>query len=245
LEEISRTIIFEINRDYEEGCAGVEGRAPCRLPLDETQLYEALESSYRRLEPLLGGAGGGGFGPPKPFYFSHLMSRFSISGMFSPFTGEPNFNAEQPDSGLPFAVAHEMAHQRGYAREDDADFLAFLACVNASHPYVRYSGRLRSLEVLDLLGRIAPHRYQEIAPLLAPGPVADREASNSFWLRQEGTLSRATYGVTDAYLKVNRVGSGLGNYREVVRLIISYYLTRAGSEGSKHGRPDQETPVRW
>lgn len=229
LEGISRTIISEINRNYEEGCAGDPGRTPCRLPLDETQLYEALESSYRQLGPQLGGAGGGGFGPPKPFYFSGLMSRLGISGMFSPFTGEPNFNAEQPDSGLPFAVAHEMAHQRGYAREDDADFVAFLVCVNASHPYVRYSGHLRSMDVLHLLGRVAPRRYQEVVPLLAPGPRADLDASNSFWLRREGPLSRATYGVTDAYLKVNRVGSGLRNYREVVRLIISYYLTRASS----------------
>jgi hypothetical protein len=229
LEEISRTIISEINRNYEEGCACDAGHTPCRLPLDKTQLYEALESSYRRLEPLLGDAAGGGFGPPKPFYFSGLMSRFSISGMFSPFTGEPNFNAEQPDSGLPFAVAHEMAHQRGYAREDDADFVAFLVCVNASHPYVRYSGHLRSIDVLYMLGRIAPRRYQEVAPLLASGPLADLDASNSFWLRREGTLSRATYGVTDAYLKVNRVGSGLRNYREVVRLIISYYMTRASN----------------
>lgn len=227
LEEISRTIISEINRNYEEGCAGDAGDTPCRLPLDETQLYEVLESSYRQLGPQLGGADGGGFGPPKPFYFSGLMSRLGISGMFSPFTGEPNFNAEQPDSGLPFAVAHEMAHQRGYAREDDADFVAFLVCVNASHPYVRYSGHLRSMDVLYLLGRLAPRRYQEVVSRLAPGPLADLDAGNSFWLRRAGPLSRATSGVTDAYLKVNRVGSGLRNYREVVRLIISYYLTRA------------------
>ena len=241
LEAISRTIVSEINRNYEEGCAGGADGAPCRLPLDEAQLYEALESSYRRLEPLLGG--GGGFGPPKPLYFSGLMSRLGISGMFSPFTGEPNFNAEQPDSGLPFAVAHEMAHQRGYAREDDADFVAFLVCVNAPHPYVRYSGHLRSVDVLHLLGRVAPRRYQAVAPLLAPGPLADLDAGNSFWLRREGALTRATHGVTDAYLKVNRVGSGMGNYREVVKLIISYYLARAGSPGSPDGRPVQAVPA--
>lgn len=243
LEEISRTIILEINRSYEEGCAGEEGHTPCRLPLDETQLYETLESSYRRLGPLLGAASGGGFGPPKPFYFSGLMSRLGISGMFSPFTGEPNFNAEQPDSGLPFAVAHEMAHQRGYAREDDADFVAFLVCVNASHPYVRYSGHLRSIDVLHLLGRMAPRRYQDVAPLLAPGPLADLDACDAFWLRREGTLSRTTHGVTDAYLKVNRVGSGLGNYREVVRLIISYYITRARSTDLTPGRTVQAAPA--
>ena len=156
------------------------------------------------------------------------MSRFSVSGIYTPFTGEPNFNTELPDSSLPFALAHEMAHQRGYARENEADFIAFLVCINASHPYVRYSGHLRSINVLWVLARLTPQRYNEVVASLGPGPRADIDAANSFWLRHQGNLSRATYKVTDRYLKANRVNSGMKNYDEVVTLIISYYLTRVG-----------------
>jgi len=230
LEAISRTIVSEVNRNYEEGRDGRELGARGIVPLGRAELYEVIEASFRRQAPLLGEASGGGFGPPKPVYVSRLMSRFSISGMYSPFTGEPNYNAEQPASDLPFSIAHEMAHQRGYAREDDANFIAFLICINSSHPSVRYSGHLRSMSVLGVLARFAPRRYNEVVASLAPGPLADIQASSSFWVRPEGHFNRATYGVTDAYLKINGVNSGLKNYNEVVRLIISYYLTRPAEE---------------
>jgi hypothetical protein len=228
LEMIGRTIVSEVNWNYEAGSTGIDPSAPSRLPLNKTELYEVLESSYNDLLPLLGRAAGGGFGPPKPVYLSRLMSRFSVSGIYTPFTGEPNFNTELPDSILPFALAHEMAHQRGYAREDEADFIAFVVCINASHRYVRYSGHLRSIDVLSVLARLTPQRYNEVVASLGPGPRADIDAANSFWLRHQGNLSQATYRVTDTYLKVNRVNSGMKNYGEVVKLIISYYLMRSG-----------------
>jgi hypothetical protein len=230
LEAVSRTIVSEVNRNYEDSRAAEGLAAGGGLPLGRAELHEVIESSFRQQASLLGEASGGGFGPPKPVYLSRLMGRFSISGMYSPFTGEPNYNAAQPASDLPFSIAHEMAHQRGYAREDDADFIAFLICINSSHPYVRYSGHLRSTSVLGVLGRFAPRRYNEVVAALAPGPLADLSTSSAFWVRREGYFSRATHGVTDAYLKTNGVSSGLKNYNEVVRLIISYYLKPQAKE---------------
>src|SRR5207248_11260701 len=124
------------------------------VPLARAELYAALDEAYRA-EPLLEGAAAPAV-PPKPVYFSGLMSRLGISGVYSPFTGEPNYNALQPDFDLPFAVAHEMAHQRGFAREDEANFIAFLVCTKASNAYVRYSGYLGALRVLGVLFRVAP-----------------------------------------------------------------------------------------
>jgi Protein of unknown function (DUF3810) len=230
LAAICRTIIAEINRNYEASYAGDTQDAPTRLPLNRVELYAVLAAAYERQTPLLGGAAGSGFGPPKPIYFSRLLSRFSIAGIYNPFTGEPNFNTEQPDCDLPFAIAHEMAHQRGYAREDEADFIAFLVCINSSHPYVRYSGYLHAMNVLGLLARVAPRRYNEVIIALAPGARADLERANSFWLRNEGQLSQATYKVTNVYLRVNQVKAGLKNYNEVVALIISYYLKRLAEQ---------------
>jgi hypothetical protein len=221
LEAIGRTVVEGINQNYFDSLAERERGRPDRPPLGGPQLYEVLESSYQRQAPLWGGD----FGPPKPVYFSSLMSRFSVSGIYIPFTGEANFNAEQPDSDLPFSVAHEMAHQRGYAREDEADFIAFLVCINSSHPYVRYSGYLHATNVLGVLARVEPRRYAEFVGALAPGARADIDASNAFWLRNEGHLSQATYKVTDTYLKLNRVEAGLRSYNGVVALIVRYYLT--------------------
>jgi hypothetical protein len=68
------------------------------------------------------------------------MARAGISGIFIPFTGEPHYDAHQPASSLPFTLAHEMAHQRGFAFESEANFVAAVVCLRSDHPYIRHSG---------------------------------------------------------------------------------------------------------
>ena len=87
------------------------------------------------------------------------MSRLGLSGFYMPFTGEPNFNDAQPDFDLPYVIAHEKAHQRGFAREDEANFIAFLVCVNSTDPYLRYSGYLNALRVVGAFVSSDPAFY--------------------------------------------------------------------------------------
>lgn len=226
IEAIARSIIASVNRQYAAALGEGAPEAASRMPLSREQLYAALEEAFRR-EPLLGEASQGGFGPPKPVLLSSLMTRLGVSGIFSPFTGEPNYNAEQPDCDLPYTIAHEMAHQRGFAREDEANFIAFLVCIKSSHPYLRYSGYLRALRVLAALrAQVEPEKYREVVAELAAGPIIDARASAEFWQRHRSpTLSRAAESANNAYLQANRVRSGIRNYGEVVALIIGYYLT--------------------
>src|SRR5437588_1799472 len=219
---ISGDVVEGINRNYEESGADVEAMRGSRMPLSLDELYNVLESAYEN-EPLLRGASGARV-PPKPVYFSGLMSRLGMSGVYSPFTGEPNYNTLQTDCDLPFNVAHEMAHQRGFAREDEANFIAFLVCTKASNPYVRYSGYLGALRVLGILFRVAPQSYREVVGALGEGPRADLRARAQFWARYSGRLSQIGQGVNHVYLKVNGVRSGVRNYNEASALIVGYYL---------------------
>jgi len=245
LETICRSLIAGINRNYEDAHASLapinnssavvssntaatshattitNGRT--LLPLSRVQLYEALEAAYERT-PLPGVANNKAFGQPKPIRFSRVLTRLGISGMFFPFTGEANFNAEQPDCDLPFAIAHEMAHQRGFAREDEANFIAFLVCANSTDAYVRYSGYLNSLYVVGALARIAPDRTANIYRTLGAGPRADIFARYVFWTNYQGKLSATSYLINNAYLKINRIKSGAKNYNEAYALIVGYYL---------------------
>ena len=226
LESICRQIIAEVNRSFEAARGTSDWSAASRLSLSREELFHALEEAYQS-EGLLGEAARGGFGPPKPVYFSRVMSRLGVSGIYSPLTGEPNFNAEQPDCEIPFAIAHEKAHQRGYAREDEASFIAFLTCARARQPYVQYSGFLRGLKVLAALQPVvSPERYREIVSELASGPRNDLRVSAEFWRRsRHPLLERVAERANDSYLRANRVQTGVRNYGEVVSLIISYYLT--------------------
>jgi hypothetical protein len=231
LESISQRLIAATNRNYMEARGTRNWSAQSELPIERAELYRLLEEAYTR-ETLLAEAARGGFGPPKPVFFSQIMTRFGISGIYSPLTGEANYNAEQPACDLPYTIAHEMAHQRGFAREDEANFIAFLICSKASHPYLRYSGALRGLRVLSALRpQVTPERYREIVTLLGAGPLQDARASAEFWERSRNrTLSNVAEQTNNAYLQANRVRSGIRNYGEVTALIIGYYLTYPPSE---------------
>jgi hypothetical protein len=87
--------------------------------------YDAISTFYSR---------------PKQVILSEPWTYTHIAGVYTFFTGESNINVNFPDYTLPFTTAHEMAHQRGISREDEANFVAFLACAASDDPYIRYSG---------------------------------------------------------------------------------------------------------
>jgi hypothetical protein len=225
---ISRDVLDNINRSYSESGANASAPGGSRLPISMNELYDLLESAYEN-EPLLRGASGARV-QPKPVYLSGVMSRLGVSGIYSPFTGEPNYNALQPDCDLPFAIAHEMAHQRGYAREDEANFIAFLVCAKSSNPYVRYSGYLNALRVLGILVRVAPESFREVVAALGEGPRADLKARAQFWARYSGRLAQFGQSVNNVYLRVNGVRAGIRNYNEASALIVGYYLKQRAAD---------------
>lgn len=240
LETISRVIVEGVNRNYAESGAVSSGEYGSGLPLTRAQLFAVLEESFAA-ETLTRDLGAGvARVTPKHVYFSGVMSSLGVSGIYSPFTGEPNYNAVLPESDLPFTAAHEMAHRRGFARESEASFVAFLVCTKSSNAYVRYSGYLNALRVLAVLRLRAPERHTEVAALLAEGPRADLRASALFWQRHAGALSRLTRRVNNAYLKANRVRSGVRNYGEVVSLIFGYYLSQASPPESIHSSGNKD-----
>ena len=229
LKMISEKIVSEVNSNYDQAhrAAAVEGSGS--VPLSRAQIYELIENAYQA-EPLLGGAGRGLYGPPKPIYFSGLMSRLGLSGFYMPFTGEPNFNAAQPDFDVPYVVAHEKAHQRGFTREDEANFIAFLICVNSTHPYLRYSGYLNALRVIGAFGGSDPEFYQNLSERIGGGPRNDLQTREAFWARNAGPASELAHQVNDSYLKANRIESGIQNYSEDVALIVGYYLMQSNRD---------------
>lgn len=64
----------------------------------------------------------------KAIYNSDILTRFGIEGFFSPYTMEANYNSEMAPFLLPYTICHELAHLKGYMRENDAGFISYLAC---------------------------------------------------------------------------------------------------------------------
>src|SRR5437762_3780214 len=75
----------------------------------------------------------------KPSLYSYLGNIFGFEGYYNPFSGEGQVNTTIPVFEQPFVACHEIGHQVGYAKENEANFAGFLACRLHPSPVFRYS----------------------------------------------------------------------------------------------------------
>jgi hypothetical protein len=227
LSRLTRTLSGEVNRTYQWAYEGRQLLSRARetstvsqFLVARTTVGDRLEAAYCALEPSYAGRF---LAPPKfPFLAAGLMSRAGISGFYFPLTGEANVNRRVPDVSVPFVMAHEMAHQRGTAREDEANFWAYLVCRETGLAAARYSGALEAFGIaLNALSLAAPDSTRALLLTLDSGPRGDRAAIAEFWRRYQGPASRAATRVNDSYLKFNAQRAGVQSYGLAVRLLLA------------------------
>ena len=255
-EELGRLAVETIrwaNHFYRLSQGHVDTGEPSHLPESFGSLDESLNSGMAGASAWLGLPAGlrGPMGPAKPLISSRLMSYLGLSGFYSPWTGEANFNDRVPDCELPIVIAHEKAHQRGFAGEDEASFAGFLACLYSDSLYARYSAYLfAQRELLREWMRLAPREAQASGLERLPGVQRDLEAVGRFWNRYRGVAWEVTSSVNDAYLKLHRVKGGILSYQGSARLLVLLgrhqggFLSppAAGSQNAAPSRPLQPQP---
>lgn len=163
----------------------------------------------------------------KPVMLSHAMSYTHITGVYSFFTGEANINVAFPDYTIPFTAAHELSHQRGIAREDEANFMAFLVCLQSEDAYIRYSGYLNLYEyVASALYSASPTLYAQAANRLSASVRGEMAAYSDFFDQyRESTASEVSEAVNNTFLTIHGT-EGTKSYGMVVDLAVAYYLPR-------------------
>ncbi len=163
----------------------------------------------------------------KPVILSEPMSYTHITGIYTFFTGEANLNVNFPDYTLPFTAAHELAHQRGFAREKEANFIAFLVCINAESAYSRYSGYVNMVEYLsNALYSADKALWEEVFYSLDLRIRYEMEAYSVFYAKyKENKAAEISSAVNDTYLKVQGQTEGTKSYGLVVDLAVAYYET--------------------
>ena len=176
--------------------------------------YQPLYAKYAFLTPMDSNI--------KPLVISPLMTYTHISGIYSFYTGEANLNTNYPDYVCAYSAAHELAHQRGIAREDEANFIAFLVCTESEDPYLQYSGYLSMYSYLSsALYQADPALHKQAASSL--GDTAKRElAAYSVFFEKYRDNAAATVSdtVNDAYLQ-SQGTAGSVSYGMVVDLAVS------------------------
>ena len=191
-----------------------------------TTLYDA-NSCYTKIDgeyPFLWGS----VWTTKHVNLSPIWSYTGIEGMYCPFTCEANINTDIPDFDIPYTAAHELAHTRGFAYEDECNFFAFLACSSSDSADYRYSGYLSAfVYCANSLYRYDIDMWKEVYEYCSEGVRRDISARNKYWANFEGKVMSASNKVNDAVIKMHGDKRGTLSYSESVSLILAYYEKNA------------------
>ena len=212
VEEVN-SLVGQVSRDS-------DGVAVTDLTLGEISArictsYDALAEKYGLYEGFSSEA--------KPVSSLHLLSRLGLSGIYTYYTGEANVNADYPTYDVVFTAAHELSHQRGIMRENEANFAAYLICSTSQDPLLRYSAALNMTEYIGAaLYRTDGERYYEIMDTLSPLAKNDIAASRAVSQNYGGgVLAEISSLVNDLFLKSNGT-PGTVSYGMVVELAVAY-----------------------
>ncbi|NLC40113.1 MAG: DUF3810 domain-containing protein [Clostridiaceae bacterium] len=164
---------------------------------------------------------------PKGVLLSKYWSYTKIVGMYMPLLVEANINIDQPAFMIPASTAHELAHTRGFAREDETDFAGLLSCFVHPDPAWQYSGLISAWK--DLSRKLAAEdreRWsQAYTDTVTEAMARDLESEYIYWEAYETPVAQVSTQINDAYLKANRETEGVKSYGGVVDLLLAWLET--------------------
>ena len=166
-------------------------------------------------------------GPPlaaKGILCSRVMSYLDFSGFFFPFTAEANVNTDMPVCDLAATVAHELSHQRGVAKEQEANFVAVLASLNYGDPDYVYSASLLAYTHLgNALYKADRAAWEEIFDSLGEDVLRDLLESRDYWRQFDTPVQTVSNTVYENFLYSYDQELGLKSYGACVDLLVNYY----------------------
>jgi hypothetical protein len=219
-DELTSILQILVNRLNEtDSLAHVERKAL----ISKHSLFSEAVESYRKLEEQHQEFA---YHSPsvKPSLFSYVGDYFGFTGYYNPFSGEAQVNTTVPLSIQPFTTCHEMGHQLGYAKENEANFSGYLAAKSSHNAAFRYSVYFdlyiyaaRGLYVRDS-NLVKKYREQ-----LHPAVRKDYKDLKKFFDQYKNPLEPIIGSVYGRYLRANQQPQGLMSYDEVIAWLIAYY----------------------
>lgn len=160
----------------------------------------------------------------KPSIFSYAGNYLGFQGYYNPFSGEAQVNTTVPQVLEPFVTCHEVAHQIGYAKENEANFVGYLAAKHSSSSYFRYSVYfdLFNYTFNDLSKKDSSAARKYIAQL-HPQVKKDMKEWSDFYLRHRNPLESIIAWGYGQFLKANNQPAGKRTYNEVVAWLVAFY----------------------
>lgn len=161
----------------------------------------------------------------KPMTYSRFFSALGFTGYFFPFTGEANINVDTPSALIPSTITHEMAHVRGIAAEQEANFVAVRACELSKDITYQYSGWLLGyIHLSNALFSADYEKWAELSQALPQGAIIDLNINNEYWKQFEGPVADAADKAYTGFLKGYDQKMGMKSYGACVDLLVKYYV---------------------
>lgn len=181
------------------------------------QAYKKLAKDY----PILEGADIRN----KPLWSSEFFSMALTTGIYIPYTFESNINVAVPEHTIPATMCHELTHSRGFMREDEANFLGYLACKYSDRADFNYSGAVMAFNYcLNELYDEDIGLARKVVKKCDEGVINDMLYESEYWDEYFGNpVAETTDKVYDSYLQANGEESGTKSYGEMVDLLLAYY----------------------
>lgn len=225
LEELCRYLVDQVNEAAKE--LSVEDGCMLLTADMGEETVKAMQAAGEKYPSLAGY-----YPQPKPVTVSWILSVQQLSGIYSPFTIEANYNREMTDYNIPATACHELSHLKGFAREDEANFIAYLACTASDNPEFNYSGAMLAYIHANnaLYGAGEVELYREIRDSLCDTAKRDLIANSAFWDQYEGKVAEVSTQVNNSYLQLNNQSDGVKSYGRVVDLLLAMMRNMKGEK---------------
>ena len=156
--------------------------------------------------------------------YSLALTYMGFSGYLNPFTNEAQIDGLIPKFSYPTTASHEVAHQLGYAAENEANFIGSLAAINHNNIYFKYSGYTFGLShCLNELYVRDKDQYDTLVKTINKGIIKNYRETNKFWQSYQNPLEPVFKVSYNSFLKANHQAKGIDSYDYVVALLVNYY----------------------
>ncbi|KAB1069436.1 DUF3810 domain-containing protein [Tamlana haliotis] len=160
----------------------------------------------------------------KKSLFSYPLTYMGFSGYLNPFTNEAQVDGLIPIYKLSTTTTHEIAHQLGYAAENEANFIGSMAAIKHDDIYIRYTGYTFGLRFcLNEIYRRDPDLYETMAKTVNPGIFKNYKEVREFWEKHQNPAEPLFKSFYNGFLKANKQSKGMQSYNYVVALLVNYY----------------------
>lgn len=166
----------------------------------------------------------------KPSLLTPFGHYFGFTGYYNPFSGEAQLKTTIPNFLKPFVTCHEIAHQLGYAKENEANMVSFLVGRQSPDTDFRYSVYWEMYAyTIRQLYRHDRERGWLLMQTVHPRYKIDYEVYYNYIMEGTNKVEPLVTRFYDNFLKMNNQPKGTMTYNEVTAWLIAY-MKKYGAE---------------